>query len=327
MIKNLSEALEKLLLRRRHLIREAANTVTESPRLSLPPQSEEKSRPVEVAPSSQSFFRRRVPKEVLERRHQQAALFNEVIELKQKGLSNQEIAERVGKSCRTVLRWLKQGEYREQVRHRRSRLDPHFSYLAQRWNEGCRNVMNLWRELRDRGYRGSYKSVYHYLQRQDYLHHRTMPATATSIEGVRSVRQARIETLIPTPSPRKTVWMLLKPKELENKEREMIERFCRLSPEVKTARELALSFMEMVRERRAERFDGWIGQVMESRIPELQSFVDSLKQDRPAVVAALTYEWNNGRVEGQVNRLKLIKRSMYGRAKLDLLKARMLKAV
>lgn len=324
--KNLSEALEKLLIRRRHLIREAANAVIELPQPPLPPQSKEKSRPVEVAPPSQSFFRGRVPKEVLERHHQQATLFNEVIELKRKGLSNQEIAGRVGKSCRTVLRWLKQGEYREQVRHRRSRLDPHFSYLAQRWNEGCRNVMKLWRELRGRGYRGSYKSVYHYLQRQDYLHHRTMPPAAAPIQGVRSVRQARIETLIPTPSPRKTVWMLLKPEELKNQEREMIERLCRLSPEVKTARELALSFMEMVRERQAERFDGWIGQVMESRIPELQSFVDSLKQDRPAVVAALTYGWSNGRVEGYVNKLKLVKRAMYGRAKPDLLKARLLTA-
>src|SRR5262245_49053643 len=107
--------------------------------------------------------------------------------------------------------------------------------------------MKLWRELRDRGYRGSYKSVYHYLQRQDYLHHRTMPVAATSVQALRSVRQARIETLIPTPSPRKTVWMLLKPEELENKEREMIERLYRLSPELKTAWELALSFMEMVR--------------------------------------------------------------------------------
>lgn len=84
--------------------------------------------------------------------------------------------------------------------------------------------------------------------------------------------------------------------------------------------------MEMIREHRAERFDGWISQVMESRIPELKSFADSLKQDQAAVVAALTHEWSNGRVEGQVNRLKLIKRMMYGRAKSDLLKARMLKA-
>jgi transposase len=82
----------------------------------------------------------------------------------------------------------------------------------------------------------------------------------------------------------------------------------------------------MIRERRAERVDDWISQTIESRIPELKSFADSLKQDQQAVVAALTYEWSNGRVEGQVNRLKLIKRTMYGRAKPDLLKARMLNA-
>jgi transposase len=61
-------------------------------------------------------------------------------------------------------------------------------------------------------------------------------------------------------------------------------------------------------------------------IPELQSFVDSLKQDRPALVAALTYAWSNDRVEGQVNRLKLVKRAMVGRAKPDILRARILKA-
>jgi transposase len=122
------------------------------------------------------------------------------------------------------------------------------------------------------------------------------------------------------------VWMLLKPEELEEKERKMIDHLCRLSPEVKAAQELASSFIVMIRERRAERFDGWISQVVESRIPELKSFADSLKQDQAAVVAALTHEWSNGRVEGQVNRLKLIKRTMYGRANSDLLKARMLKA-
>jgi len=82
----------------------------------------------------------------------------------------------------------------------------------------------------------------------------------------------------------------------------------------------------MVRQREAERLEGWVGQVGESGIPELKSFAESLMQDKKAVVAALTYEWSNGRVEGQVNRLKLIKREMYGRAKIDLLNARMLKA-
>jgi len=136
------------------------------------------------------------------------------------------------------------------------------------------------------------------------------------------MRQARIETLIPTPSPRKTVWMLLKPEELDEKERKMIDHLCHLSPEVKAAQELASSFIAMIRERRAERFDGWIGQVVESHIPELKSFADSLKQDQAAVVAALTHEWSQGQVEGQINRLKMIKRQMFGRANLDLLRKR-----
>jgi transposase len=325
-IRNLSEAMERLLIRQRHLIREAANPIAELTQPPSAPQSEPKSDSAEMEQPSQRFFPGRMRKEVIEQRNRHAALFQEVGELKRKGLTNQEIAKRVGKSVRTILRWLKQGEYREQARHHRSRLDPHFSYLAQRWNEGCHNVMKLWRELNGRGYRGSYASLYHYLRRQDYLRRRTRQSSATSIQGVRSVRRARIETLIPIPSPRRTVWMLLRPEELENKQREMIDHLCRLSPEVKTARELALSFIEMVRERRAERFDSWISQAVESRLPELKSFADSLKQDQAAVVAALKYEWSNGRVEGEVNRLKLIKRTMYGRAKPGLLRARMLKA-
>jgi transposase len=170
LIRNLSEAMEKLLIRWRHLVGKAANRVLEPPQPPLPPQSEPKLDPVEMGQPSQSFFSGRMPKGVVERRNRRAALYQEVIELKQKGLTTQEIAKRVGKSVRTVLRWLKQGEYREEVRHRQSTLDPYFSYLAQRWNEGCRNVMKLWRELTERGYRGSYSSLYHYLRRQDYLY-------------------------------------------------------------------------------------------------------------------------------------------------------------
>jgi transposase len=324
--KNLSEALEKLLTRHHHLIRDAANALIEIPQSEPGQQPEPKSPPIGEAQSLRTSFPGQLRKEVIERRSYHLALYNEVIELKQKGLSLEEIARRVGKGKTTIRRWLKDGKYRERVRHRRSKLDTHFSYLTQRWNEGCRNVMELWRELVGRGYRGSYDSVNNYLHRQHYLRWQTMPPVAVQNQRIRLVRQVRIETLMPTPSPRKPVWMLLKPEELEAKEREMVDHLCRLSPEVKMAQELALSFMEMIRERRAERFDGWISQVMESHIPELKSFADSLKQDQLAVMAALTYEWSNGRVEGQVNRLKLVKRAMYGRAKPDLLKARMLKA-
>jgi transposase len=312
LIRNLSEALEKLLTRQHHLVRNAANPIIEILQPTLLPPPDPESLPVEEARPLRAQFPGRLRKEVTERRERLRALYQEVIELKQKGLSTNEIAKRVGKSPRTIRHWLQQGEYRERVRHRRSKLDAYFSYLTQRWDEGCHNAMELWRELRGLGYRGSYKSLNNYLHRQNYLRHRERPSSAVRFQpqGVRPVRQARIETLIPTPSPRKAVWMLLKPEELEEKERKMIDHLCRSSPEVKAAQELAISFIAMIRERRAERFDGWIGRVVESRIPELKSFADSLKQDQPAVVAALTYEWSNGMVEGQVNRLKVIKRTM-----------------
>jgi transposase len=265
-------------------------------------------------------------KEVMERREQHRSLYNEVIELNQKGLSTEEIGRRVGKSVRTIRRWLSLGEYRERVRHRRSSLDNYFPYLAQRLEEGCGNVMELWRALSERGYRGSYKSVSNYLHRQEELNRRLIRVSAIIEKRASPARQIRIKTLIPTPSPRKTAWMLLKPDDLEEAEKEMIANLLESSPEVRTAEGLAKSFLGIVRNRQGERLNGWIDKVRESGIPEMKSFADGLIQDRKAVEAALKYEWSNGRTEGSVNRLKLIKRQMYGRGKLDLLKARVMKA-
>jgi transposase len=189
LIKNLTEALEKLLTRQHHHIRNAANPVIEIPQPTPLPQPEPKSQPVEEPQASRRFFPKRLRKEVIERRDKHIALYNEVIELRQKGLSTEEIAKRVGKRPRTIRHRLQQGEYRERVRHRRSLLDAHFSYIAQRWSEGCRNVMELWRELVALGYRGSYRSLNNYLHRQDYLRHRERPSSAVRFQsqGIRPV--------------------------------------------------------------------------------------------------------------------------------------------
>ena len=80
----------------------------------------------------------------------------------------------------------------------------------------------------------------------------------------------------------------------------------------------------MVRERTGEQLDGWLGAVEASHLEAFQSFVTGVQQDKDAVLAGLTLPWSNGSLEGNVNRLKLIKRSMYGRAEFDLLKLRVL---
>ena len=120
--------------------------------------------------------------------------------------------------------------------------------------------------------------------------------------------------------------MLLRPDDLTDKEKPVVELLRRLSPEVARAQELALDFIGLVKERRADDLRGWLVEAQRSGIPELAAFANGLTSDLQAVRAALKYAWSQGQVEGQVHRLKLIKRMMYGRAKLDLLRARVLRA-
>src|SRR5207244_5378640 len=115
-----------------------------------------------------------------------------------------------------------------------------------------------------------------------------------------------------------SAWLLL----LEEKPREAQEEafvgvLCEISPEIVQARTLALEFFSMVRNRRAGELGTWIARVLKSGISDLQSFAHGLTRDKAAVLAALSEPYSNGQTEGQVNRLKLVKRSMYGRANFD----------
>lgn len=118
--------------------------------------------------------------------------------------------------------------------------------------------------------------------------------------------------------------MLLKQEGLKEAERQVVENLCRLSPEVAQATELVRRFMQMARERQAAQLSEWMNEVADSRLPELKAFARGLEQDRAPIDAALREEWSNGQTEGQVHRLKLIKTQMYGRAKFDLLRAKVM---
>jgi transposase len=107
-------------------------------------------------------------------------------------------------------------------------------------------------------------------------------------------------------------------------EQALLERLLAAHPDISAGYLLAQSFGAMVRERRGEEFDEWLAQVEASGLLDFQRFAASLRQDYAAVQAGLTLMWNSGPVEGQVNKLKLIKRMGYGRAKFDLLKQRVL---
>jgi transposase len=126
------------------------------------------------------------------------------------------------------------------------------------------------------------------------------------------------------PSYRRATWMLLQPEKLNDTQRSMVEKLCQLFPQIEMARELALGFAQIVRDRLPNQFNGWLRAAMQSKLKEFVSFARGLDEDYVAVINALRYEWSNGQLEGQVNRLKLIRRQMYGRVKFSLLRARVL---
>lgn len=128
------------------------------------------------------------------------------------------------------------------------------------------------------------------------------------------------------PPARQATWRRLRPEEVGDEEKQAVELLCRLSPEVARAQELALGFVELVKERRSSDLRQWLVGALRSEVPEFLTFANGLTDDLPAVRAALECEWSQGQTGGQVHRLKLVKRQMYGRGKLDLLRARVLRA-
>jgi transposase len=126
---------------------------------------------------------------------------------------------------------------------------------------------------------------------------------------------------------RQATWLLLRdPDELDSVERAYLEALGQRCPEVDGARGLARSFVAMVRDRDPAALAPWVEAAERSDLPELRSFAAGLRRDWAAVTAGLELPWSNGQTEGQVNRLKLLKRQMFGRAGFDLLRRRLLLA-
>lgn len=188
---------------------------------------------------------------------------------------------------------------------------PYLPYLQQRWSEGYQNYMQLWHEIREQGYTGSYSSVQRVLVRFP----KPIPS---AVKPARSLDSYRLS------SPQAS-WLLFRsPDDLTPEEERTRAALCIACPTAATAYPLAQSFRQIVRERQVENLDSWLGKAADSNVPELKNFSGSLRRDYDAVRAALALPWSNGPVEGHVNRLKTVKRAMYGRGNFDLLRRRVL---
>ena len=186
-------------------------------------------------------------------------------------------------------------------------LDEYAPYLHQRWNQGCTDAARLCREIRTRGYRGSYTLV------RDYLAPLRLTAAAAPA---------------PAPQPPKarkvTGWIMSHPDHLTRDARDQLAAILAACPELAAVRDHVTAFADMMAERRGRELEKWITAASER--PELQSFITGLRRDQDAVTAGLTLRWSSGAVEGHVNRIKMLKRQMYGRAGPDLLRRRILLA-
>jgi transposase len=254
------------------------------------------------------------------RRQRREELYEQVLVLHRKGLSGRAIAERLGLHRSTVKRFMEAGTFPGRAeRHYARRTDRFADYLKRRWAEGCRNAAELFEELKAQGFGGSYYSV-----RRQLAAWRKADPGAGGCRGTAAVTSPGMER----PSARRVSWLILKNEsELEPEEQAFLDRLHGRCPELRTAGELARRFADMVRARQEGAWDGWVAQATAAdAAKELRSFAEGLQKDEAAVRAALRLAWSNGQVEGQVNRLKLIKRQMFGRAKFDLLRKRVLKA-
>jgi transposase len=179
--------------------------------------------------------------------------------------------------------------------------------LERRWAEGCHNGTQLWREVCKVGFAGGLRVVIEWATRQRLSR---LPGRMGSDFALPSSRYiARILTMdLP---------------KLDAAEQGYLNQLLARSASLARLRDLAMRFAAMVRARTSKAFEAWQADAAGS---ELQSFANGLRQDEAAVKAALSLPWSNGQTEGQITRLKLIKRQMYGRAGFDLLRARVLQA-
>ncbi len=239
--------------------------------------------------------------------------FDSMIELQKLGIPQDEVARWLGVTTRTVQNWNTRGSCpgNKRRRKRRSIFDPYAVSVLKRWREGCKKGSQLYLEIKEKGYSGTDRPVYRFLKT---LKQEPVELPALPVLSRLSVREG--------------LWLIARPfDDLEIDERVDLEELCHASTPIATLHMLVQSFGQIVRKREGHRLEEWKKQVIESGVAEMQRFAKGLERDKEAVIAGLTLRYSNGQVEGQVNKLKLMKRMGYGRAGFPLLRQRVLHAL
>jgi transposase len=294
---NLGEAAERAVARHRHCLRAAVTTATSG-------------QPSGQAPDHPPAVIQQRGGRIAERTRDRHGAIHQLLA---EGHTVRAIAAELGLARNTIRRFARAADSEQLLVHdgtgrRPSILDEHIPYLHQRWNAGCNDATRLWQEIRARGYAGGYSRV------RDYL----APLRATTVVP------------IPAPQPPKvkkvTSWIMSDPHSLTTDDKTQLTAILAACPELAALRAHVAAFADLMTQRRGRELEKWITAAAASGLPELRSFVTGLRRDQDAVTAGLTLPYNSGVVEGHVNRIKMLKRQMYGRASPDLLRRRILLA-
>jgi transposase len=238
-------------------------------------------------------------------------------ELKGQGASQASTARALGLNRKTVLRYWAAAEAPERryTRRRASALTPYAGHLQERWQQGERQAMRLWQEIQRRGYAGAYQNVARYVAALKQLGRagETTPVPAAGL----TVRQA-------------VALALRRPEQRTSAEERTLAQSKAVHPELDRVLRLLEAFAGLLRQRPladpARHLAAWEAEARASGAPEVTAFITKLEQDRAAVEAAFVLPYSQGQTEGQITRLKALKRAMFGRANFDLLRKRFLAA-
>ncbi|HEY5410597.1 MAG TPA: ISL3 family transposase [Caulobacteraceae bacterium] len=225
-----------------------------------------------------------------------------VFELQKAGVAIKEIVRRTGHS-RGLVRRVLRGQRSEVFHPRENSLERHLPWLDAQWAAGKHNGAALWRDLRSLGFRGCRRVVTEWATRR------------------RRADEANLEHLQRTPSARTIARLMTGGRDdLSRAQTVTVAAVEAAAPALVEARDVVDAFHTLIRQKKAAALDEWLERAGQSLVA---SFARGLARDRAAVNAAIATAWSNGQAEGQITKLKLVKRQMYGRAKLDLLQARL----
>ena len=252
-------------------------------------------------------------------RSRRMALHQDIQSRKQAGETILSISQTLSLHRETVRTFYYAEEFpeRSQSGTKPSILDQYIPYLEARWTEGCEDARALWREIQSLDYSGGYGLVNKWLRPR-----RRKPSPYSTKKALHSSHwsQEIHQSTQKFPSAKKIARILLQPEgNLSDEESEFIRELHQDSAIAKLY-PLIQNYQLMIHKRDSSLLDSWLEECVESDIPRLRTFAEGIQKDYSAVRNALDFHWSNGPPEGHINRLKLVKRQMFGRAKLDLLK-------